>query len=179
MLKNFWYPIEFSSAITGNPKRLTVMGTPLVLYRKAGDNKVVAMSDWCAHRGAALSGGRRDGDCVRCPYHGWKYQPDGACIEIPANPRGAPVPKKARVRAYPAEDRYGWIWLFMGDLPEADRPPIPVLALRRSCDARGEGRIPVAGTLQPRRGKQHRYLAPALGPSPVYRPSLRPKHRPL
>jgi phenylpropionate dioxygenase-like ring-hydroxylating dioxygenase large terminal subunit len=43
MLKNFWYAVEFSSAIKGNPKRLTVMGEPLVLYSKAGDNKVVAV----------------------------------------------------------------------------------------------------------------------------------------
>jgi phenylpropionate dioxygenase-like ring-hydroxylating dioxygenase large terminal subunit len=128
MLKNFWYAVEFSSAITDKPRPITLMGESLVVYRTAGDNKVIAMSDWCAHRGARLSDGWRDGDCIRCPYHGWKYQPDGRCIEIPANPFGIPVPRKARVQAYPAVDRYGWVWLFMGDLPEADRPPIPTLA---------------------------------------------------
>jgi phenylpropionate dioxygenase-like ring-hydroxylating dioxygenase large terminal subunit len=128
MLKNFWYAVEFSSAITDAPRRLAVLGESLVVYRKPGDNQLVAMSDWCAHRGAMLSNGRLDGDCIRCPYHGWKYQADGRCIEIPANSSFSPVPKKARVRAYPAEDRYGWVWLFVGDLPEADRPPIPSLA---------------------------------------------------
>ena len=123
MLKNFWYAVEFSSAITDKPKRLTVMGEMLVVYRKPDDNLVVALSDRCAHRGAALSDGWRDGACIRCPYHGWKFQPDGGCVEIPANAPGAPVPKKARVRSYPAEDRYGWVWLFMGDLPENSRPP--------------------------------------------------------
>lgn len=128
MLKNFWYAVEFSSAITDKPKRLTVMGETLVVYRKPDDNLVVALSDRCAHRGAALSDGRRDGACIRCPYHGWKFQPDGGCAEIPANALAAPVPKKARVRSHPAEERYGWVWLFMGDLPENSRPPIPALA---------------------------------------------------
>lgn len=127
MLKNFWYAVEFSEAVTRqNPVRLTVLGQELVLYRDS-KGQPVCMSDLCVHRGGALSDGTVAGDCIVCPYHGWKYEPGGACIEIPANQPGVPIPKKARVDAYPAQDRYGWIWVFLGDLPVDERPPIPVL----------------------------------------------------
>lgn len=126
MIKNFWYAIEHSENVTRQPIRLTVLGQELVLYRDTQGNPVV-MSDLCVHRGGALSEGFTEGDCIRCPYHGWKYQPDGECVEIPANPAGRAIPKKARVDAYPAVDRYNFIWAFLGDLPEAERPPIPEL----------------------------------------------------
>ncbi len=126
MIKNFWYAIEFSEEITTTPKRLTILGQELVLYRDTA-GKPIVMSDLCIHRGGALSDGFVEGDCIRCPYHGWKFQPDGECIEIPANPPGRGIPQKARVDAYPAVDKYNWVWVFLGDLPEAERPPIPEL----------------------------------------------------
>lgn len=126
MLKNFWYAIEFSSVVTRKPMRLTVLGQELVLYRDTQGRPVI-MSDLCVHRGGALSDGELDGDCIRCPYHGWKYEPGGACVEIPANPPDRPIPLKARVDAYPAQEKYGYIWAFLGDLPEAERPQIPDL----------------------------------------------------
>jgi phenylpropionate dioxygenase-like ring-hydroxylating dioxygenase large terminal subunit len=127
MLKNFWYAVEFSEAVASDePKRLRVLGQDLVLYRDS-QGTIVCMSDLCIHRGGALSDGTVEGDCIRCPYHGWVYEAGGACVEIPANAPGTPIPKRARVDAYPAEDRYGWIWVFLGDLPEAERPGIPVL----------------------------------------------------
>ena len=126
MIKNFWYAIEFSEEVTSTPKRLTILGQELVLYRDSKGQPVV-MSDLCVHRGGALSEGFVEGDCIRCPYHGWKYTPDGTCVEIPANPPGRSIPKKARVDAYPAVDKYNWVWAFLGDLPEEERVPIPEL----------------------------------------------------
>lgn len=126
MLKNFWYAIEFSEKVTPQPQRLTILGQELVLYRDTKGNPVV-MSDLCVHRGGALSDGFLEGDCIRCPYHGWKFKQDGECVEIPANPEGRPIPKKARVDSYPAVDKYNWVWVFLGDLPEEERPSIPEL----------------------------------------------------
>jgi phenylpropionate dioxygenase-like ring-hydroxylating dioxygenase large terminal subunit len=125
-LKNFWYVSELSSAITNKPKRITMLGQDFVLYRDT-KGQVVALSNLCAHCGSALSNGWVEGDFIRCPYHGWKYQSDGTCIEIPANLTATPIPKEARVDAYPVQEKYGWIWLFLGDLPEAERPPLPPL----------------------------------------------------
>lgn len=124
MLKNFWYAVEFADRVTAKPDRVTVLGQHLVLYRTPS-GRPVALSDRCVHRGAALSDGWTRGDCVVCPYHGWEYEPGGACVRIPANPPGRAIPKKARVHSYPVQDRYGFVWVFLGDLPDEERPPIP------------------------------------------------------
>ena len=126
MLKNFWYAVEFSAAVGTTPKRITLMNQNYVLYRDS-QGQIVALDDRCAHRGAALSGGWVEGDCIRCPYHGWSYNPEGKCVVIPADQPGVVIPKRAQVETLPVQDRYGFIWLFVGELPEAQRPPIPEL----------------------------------------------------
>ena len=88
MFKNFWYAVEFShDVVAGKPKKVKILGQQLVLYRKTSDNSVVAMSDLCVHRGAALSGGEIKGDCIVCPYHGWEYEPERRRAEDPGAPR--------------------------------------------------------------------------------------------
>lgn len=147
MLKNFWYAIELSTAIGPHPTKVRVLGQDLALYRTRS-GRVVALSNVCIHRGGSLADGtvaplvelggatrtgasdrdeRGERDCLRCPYHGWKFQPDGSCVEIPASPPDLPVPKRARVDSYPTQERYGFVWVFLGDLPESERPPIPEL----------------------------------------------------
>ena len=125
MLKNFWYACEFSWAITKQPKQVLMFNQRFVMYRNS-QGQVVALDDQCPHRGAAFSLGWIEKDCLRCPYHGWKFQADGQCIEIPSNAPGTPIPKKARVNHYPVQEKYGFIWLFYGELPEAQRPPLPI-----------------------------------------------------
>jgi phenylpropionate dioxygenase-like ring-hydroxylating dioxygenase large terminal subunit len=126
MFKNFWWPLEFSHEVTDKPRRLLALGLTFALYRTP-DGKAVVMSDVCVHRGGSLSGGKLSGDCIVCPYHGWEYQSDGACARIPANAAGVPIPKKARVDSYPTQEKYGWVWAYLGDLPESERPPLPTL----------------------------------------------------
>ena len=126
MLKNFWYAVAFSHEITDKPTRLTVLGQQLVAFRQRRSGKVIVMSDLCVHRGGALSGGWVDDkDCIVCPYHGWEYDADGKAVRIPANQPGRPIPKKARVDSYPVVEKYHFVWTYLGDLPEAERPPIP------------------------------------------------------
>lgn len=125
MLKNFWWALEFSERVTVKPVRITALGMELVAWRKP-DGTAVVMSDLCVHRGGALSDGWVENDCIVCPYHGWRYQADGACNRIPAHPQQG-IPPKARVDAYPTAERYGMVWAFLGDLPEAERPPMPDL----------------------------------------------------
>lgn len=125
MFKNFWYAVEFTEdVVAGKPMKVKLLGQQLVLYRKGSDNSVVCLSDLCVHRGAALSDGSVKGDCVVCPYHGWEYEPDGAVSKIPAHPDKG-IPRKARVDSYPTQEKYGFVWVFMGDLPEEERPPLP------------------------------------------------------
>ena len=124
MLKNFWYAVEFGAAVRDQPRQIRLMGQDYVLYRDR-QGQVIALIDRCIHRGAALSGGWVEGDCIRCPYHGWRYASDGKCVEVPADQAGVPIPKRAKVESFSVEERYGFIWLFVGDLPSEQRPPIP------------------------------------------------------
>jgi len=129
MLMNQWYAIEFASRIKdGEPFPVTVLGEDLVIWRTPSTGEIVVQSDLCVHRGAMLSGGEIVDDCLRCPYHGWQYDTSGTCVRIPAHPDN-PIPKKARIDTYPAIERYGFIWAFLGDLPEAERPPAPELPI--------------------------------------------------
>lgn len=123
MLKNFWYALCLSTEVTDKPIRVTALGNELVIYRTA-DGTPSVMSDLCVHRGGALSDGWTKGNCIVCPYHGWEYDKDGACVTIPANLPGRAIPAKARVDQYPTVEKYGFIFAFLGDLPEEERPPL-------------------------------------------------------
>jgi phenylpropionate dioxygenase-like ring-hydroxylating dioxygenase large terminal subunit len=126
MLKNFWYAIAFTEEVTDKPTQIKVLGQQLVVFRQKRSGKVIVMSDLCVHRGGALSGGWQDDNgCIVCPYHGWEYDADGKAVKIPANLEGRPIPKKARVDVYPAQEKYHFVWVFLGDLPEDERPPLP------------------------------------------------------
>lgn len=82
-LRNCWYVAAWDHEI--GPEQLfqrTILGQSLLLFRTSAGN-VVALDNKCCHRHAPLSLGRREGDCVRCMYHGLKFGPDGKCVEIP------------------------------------------------------------------------------------------------
>jgi len=123
MLKNMWYVVADCSEVANAPTKVTVLGLDFVVFR---DSKGVAhcISDTCIHRGASLGKGRVVDDCVECPYHGWRFAGDGCVTKIPAQ-TDCKIPKSARVDHYPVKELYGWVWVFFGDLPEEERPPLP------------------------------------------------------
>lgn len=125
MLTNLWYVAEWADAVKDKPVKTRLLGQNFVLFRdKKG--KASCLSDICIHRGGSLSGGwTTERDCVACPYHGWEFDGAGKVQFIPSRGEGAEVPERARIDAYPTEERYGMIWVFMGDLPESERYPIP------------------------------------------------------
>lgn len=125
MLTNLWYVVLPSTQLTDELAAVRLLGQPFVAFR---DDKGTAhlLSDVCVHRGGSLSAGAKVGESVQCPYHGWRFGADGICTHIPAQPH-VRIPAKARVDAYPTLERYGWVWAFLGDLPEHERPPLPVL----------------------------------------------------
>lgn len=145
LIKNHWYAVELGREVAGAPMACRVDGHDLVLWR-GKDGTVNAQSDLCVHRGGSLGGGKVVNGCVECPYHGWRYSTDGACVEIPANREDLPIPKKARVDTYPCAERYGFIWVFLGDLPADERPPVPVLdGLEHHTEAKADGYRAVFG----------------------------------
>ena len=121
-VRNTWYVAGWDNEVgPGNLFSRTIIGIPVLMYRTA-DGTLHALEDRCCHRGAPLSVGRREGDCVRCMYHGLKFDASGQCIEAPAQQR---IPPKARVRTFPVVERNRWIWIWMGDPEAADPALIP------------------------------------------------------
>jgi len=124
MFINFWYPAELSSALQSDPIKCKILGQNLVVFRDS-NGEARCLSNVCVHRCASLSNGwTKDGKVV-CPYHGWEYDGDGKCTHIPSLGRaqGVNMPR-AQVDAYPVQERYGIVFVFLGDLPEAERTPL-------------------------------------------------------
>jgi vanillate O-demethylase monooxygenase subunit len=97
-----------------------LLGTPVVLYRRES-GEVVAMEDRCVHRAYPLSEGRLDGDRLVCGYHGFVYDPDGRCVEVPSQEN---VPQSACVRAFPVREQAPFVWIWLGEPGAAAlRPP--------------------------------------------------------
>ncbi len=124
-LEHCWHPVAYASELEDDgPYSATLLDVPVVLWRDDA-GRLVAMRDVCIHRGTALSLGWLADGCIVCPYHGWRYQPDGACADIPQteNPR---IPSKARVDTFQCVERYGLVWVALGD-PPYPLPEIPEL----------------------------------------------------
>lgn len=120
-LRNCWYVAAWSNELESEPFSRTILNTPILLYRDSR-GEVVALDDRCCHRAAPLSLGRIEGDCVRCMYHGLKFDRSGQCVEIPMQEQ---IPPRAKVRAYPVVERSCWIWIWMGDPAKADESLLP------------------------------------------------------
>jgi len=124
MYINFWYPIATSEEVTNEkPVRARVLGHDFVAFRDTAGAPHV-LSDTCIHRGSAIGQGKVKGDCVECPYHGWQYDGSGTCVVIPSLGKDQKPPARAKVDSYPTQERYGILFAFLGDLPEAERPPL-------------------------------------------------------
>jgi phenylpropionate dioxygenase-like ring-hydroxylating dioxygenase large terminal subunit len=123
MYINFWYPIGRSEEISNDkPLQVTLLGMPFVAFRDAEGGAHV-LADTCIHRGGSLSAGVMREGRVACPYHGWEYSGDGKCARVPSL-ENSKIPARAKVDSYPVQERYGIVFAFLGDLPEAERPPL-------------------------------------------------------
>jgi phenylpropionate dioxygenase-like ring-hydroxylating dioxygenase large terminal subunit len=118
-----WHPVAAADELVRRrvmPARL--LGEELVIWQ-GEDGRVQAWRDLCVHRGTRLSLGRVEGCTLRCPYHGWVYGADGQCVSIPAQPE-VPPPRRARAGVYRVAERYGLVWVCLGE-PAGDLPPFP------------------------------------------------------
>lgn len=100
-VRNAWYCAGWDYDVSQAKNAVVarkIAGERVVLYRKP-DGAVVAMEDRCPHRHASLSLGRKEGDSLRCMYHGMKFGPDGQCTEVPGQ---STIPEHACVRTFPS-----------------------------------------------------------------------------
>jgi phenylpropionate dioxygenase-like ring-hydroxylating dioxygenase large terminal subunit len=132
MYINFWYPIIRSEDLgPDKPEKVKALGVNLAVFRDS-EGKARVISDTCVHRGGSLAGAwsgletapRIVNGCVVCPYHGWEFGGDGECKNIPSIGYGTKPPPRAKVDAYPTQEKYGIVFAFLGDLPEEERPPL-------------------------------------------------------
>ena len=134
LLRRHWQPLAVSEDLPiGEARPAKALGEELALYRDdAGQAHAVAPR--CPHRGTALHTGWVEGDCIRCSYHGWKFGPDGSCVEQPAEQAG--FAQAVRIPTYPVTEYAGIVFVYLGAgappaLPrfaELDAPDVKVVA---------------------------------------------------
>lgn len=121
-LAGFWHPVATVDEVGDGPFAVTLLGRPWVLARLGG--ALTALPDRCPHRFAPLSAGAIEGDLLRCAYHGYAFDRDGVCVDLPATGPAVPIPARASCgAAWGVEERYGLVWL----APSEPRHPIPEL----------------------------------------------------
>lgn len=111
-IKNTWYVAGWSDDFGQSLSALTILDEAVVIYRTP-DGHPVALEDACPHRKLPLSKGKLCGKDIECGYHGLTFGPDGQCVKAPTQPDSIPI--RAVVHSYPVEDRYGILWIWMGD----------------------------------------------------------------
>ena len=125
-MREYWVPAAMSSELRTDapPMRLMLLGEKLIAFRDS-TGRLGVMDHRCPHRGASLFLGRVEEHGLRCIYHGWKYDVDGNCVEMPNLLSGEDYKHKIRAKAYKAVERNGLVWVYMGDRREP--PPLPMI----------------------------------------------------
>lgn len=125
LFRQYWLPALLSEELResgGEPVRLKLLSEPMLAFRDS-EGRLGVIDEFCAHRGVSLWFGRNEEGGIRCPYHGWKYDVNGQCIEVPSETVESGFCKKIKLKSYALIERGGVIWIYMGK-PEA-QPPLP------------------------------------------------------
>ncbi|MBI2880901.1 MAG: aromatic ring-hydroxylating dioxygenase subunit alpha [Candidatus Tectomicrobia bacterium] len=122
-LAQYWHPVAFAGDVGEKPLAVRLLDERVAVCRIGG--KVRAFHDLCIHRGTPISLGWVEGETLVCAYHGWSYDADGRCVRIPSLPPGHPIPKKACLTSYQAEERYGFVWVCLAEQARAPIPDFP------------------------------------------------------
>jgi phthalate 4,5-dioxygenase oxygenase subunit len=125
LFRRYWLPALLASEVAerdGPPVRVRLLGESLVCFRNS-ENQIGLIDEFCAHRGVSLWFGRNEERGLRCPYHGWKYDISGQCVELPSEGPDGPLRKRIRLKSYPCLELGGVVWTYMG--PPELRPEAP------------------------------------------------------
>src|SRR5215470_15961439 len=124
LVRRYWIPALLSSEIAERdcpPVRVKLLGERLIAFRDS-KGRIGMLDEFCAHRGVSLWFGRNEECGLRCPYHGWKYDVTGQCVDLPSEP-GERVRSRVKLKSYPCVELGGVIWTYMG--PAGEKPPLP------------------------------------------------------
>lgn len=128
-LRRFWQPFLTSDELAvGRPKRIQVLDEHFTTYRGA-DGVAHVVQDVCPHRQTRLHLGWVEGDCIRCFYHGWKFDPQGNCVEQPAENEA--FKHKIKIRAYPTREYLGFVFAYFGEGAAPEFPLFPEIDVEK------------------------------------------------
>jgi phenylpropionate dioxygenase-like ring-hydroxylating dioxygenase large terminal subunit len=113
-LRNTWYVAAFDKEVSRELFARDILGESILMYRKE-DGTAVAVSNRCPHRFAPLHKGKLKGDVVECPYHGLQFDCTGRCVKNPHPHGNGPIPPMAKLAQYPLLEKWGMLWIWMGD----------------------------------------------------------------
>ena len=125
-LRRYWIPILQAEELPENecpPVRVKLLSERLLAWRDSR-GRCALIDEFCAHRGVSLWFGRNEENGLRCPYHGWKYDWTGQCVEVPSEPPERGFCQGIKLKSYPLVESGGILWAYMGP-PEAE-PKLPV-----------------------------------------------------
>jgi phthalate 4,5-dioxygenase oxygenase subunit len=125
LFRSYWIPALLAEELPENdcpPVRVKLLSERLIAFRDS-DGRCGLIDEFCAHRGVSLWFARNEACGLRCPYHGWKYDVTGQCIEVPSEPEASGFAAKIKLKGYPLVERGGILWTCMGD--PAAQPPLP------------------------------------------------------
>jgi phenylpropionate dioxygenase-like ring-hydroxylating dioxygenase large terminal subunit len=128
LFRRFWHPVALSAELAepdGAPLRLTVLGEDWRAFRTT-DGSVGLVSPRCPHRGADLFFGRNEHAGIRCAYHGWKFDRDGSCVDLPTlepGPARERAQQNVHLRACPTHEAGGFVWAYLGPREHQPAPP--------------------------------------------------------
>ena len=125
LMRRYWQPILLSREVAepdGDPIRVRILGEDLVAFRDTS-GRVGLISEWCPHRLTSMFLGRNEEDGLRCVYHGWKFDVNGTCTDMPNEPEEFDFKHKVKMVAYPTVELGDVIWVYMG--PKELQPPLP------------------------------------------------------
>ncbi|MDE3077479.1 MAG: Rieske 2Fe-2S domain-containing protein, partial [Chloroflexota bacterium] len=126
LLRRFWLPALLDDEVPQpdcEPMRTRILGEDLVAFRDT-NGKVGIVSAFCPHRRAPLFFGRNEECGLRCVYHGWKFDVDGTCVDMPSEPPESNFKDKIQLAAYPTYEAGGVVWIYMGPRErQPERPP--------------------------------------------------------
>jgi len=127
LLRRFWMPALLEEEVAepdGPPVRVRILGDDLVAFKDTnGDIGIV--DAYCPHRRAGMFYGRNEECGLRCVYHGWKFDKEGNCTDMPSEPEETNFKHKVKIKSYPAEIMGGAVWIYMG--PPELKPELPNL----------------------------------------------------
>ena len=125
LFRSYWLPALLAEELPGNdcpPVRVKLLSERLLAFRDS-EGRLGLIDEFCAHRGVSLWFGRNEEAGLRCPYHGWKYDVTGQCIDVPSEPAESGYCGKIKLKSYPLIEKGGVLWAYMG--PPDKRPPEP------------------------------------------------------